>query len=137
MQLLLAEYQGYIIAGLVMLVAGSTTIKCAYSASDKRYLHLAPNNLLMWTAITWGCEHGYQVLDMGRTARTNEGLMEFKRRWGTVPEPLPYYAYYPVATGQIGMSGQSRKMHFVSNCWKHLPVVITGPLGGCLYRHMT
>ena len=137
MQLLLAEYQDQVIAGMVIIVSGNKTVKCAYGASDKRYLYLAPNNLLMWSAITWGCEHGYQVLDMGRTARTNEGLMEFKRRWGAVLEPLPYYTYYPVATEQVGASGQSRKMHFLSNCWKHLPVAITGPLGGCLYRHMT
>jgi FemAB-related protein (PEP-CTERM system-associated) len=137
MQLLLAEYEGHIIAGMVLVVSGSTTVKYAYGASDKRYLHLAPNNLLIWTAITWGCEHGYQVLDMGCTASTNEGLMEFKRRWGAIPEPLPYYSYYPVATGLVRTSGQSRKMHFFSSCWKHLPIAITGPLGGRLYRHMT
>jgi hypothetical protein len=137
MQLLLAEYQGQTIAGMIIIVSGNKAVKCAYGASDKRYLYLAPNNLLMWTAITWGCEHDYRVLDMGRTARTNEGLMEYKRRWGAVPEPLPYYTYYPTATEQVGTSGQSRKMYFFSNCWKHLPVAITGPLGGCLYRHMT
>ncbi len=81
MQLLLAEYQGMIIAGMILLASG-TTIKYAYGASDERYLHLAPNNLLMWTAIKLGCTQGYQTFDMGRTACDNEGLMEFKRRWG-------------------------------------------------------
>ena len=137
MQLLLAEYQGQVIAGMVIIVEGDKIVKCAYAASDKRHLYLAPNNLLMWTAIKWGCEHGYQVLDMGRTARMNKGLMDYKLRWGAIPEPLPYYSYFPVATEQIEMSRQSRKMHFLSNCWKHLPLAITGPLGGCLYRHMT
>lgn len=137
MQLLLAEYEGCVIAGMVLLASGSKTVKCAYGASDKRYLRLAPNNLLMWTAMTWGCEHGYQVLDMGRTARTNEGLMEYKRRWGAIPEPLPYYTYYPVTNELVRMARQSCKMHFLSHCWKHLPVAIAGPLGGRLYRHMT
>ena len=82
MQLLLAEYEGNVIGGMVLLVSG-TTVRYAYGASDERYLHLAPNNLLMWTAITWGSEHGCQVLDMGRTARENEGLMEFEATLGS------------------------------------------------------
>jgi lipid II:glycine glycyltransferase (peptidoglycan interpeptide bridge formation enzyme) len=135
MQLLLAEYERHIIAGMILLASSSTTLKYAYGASDDRYLHLAPNNLLMWSAITWGCEHGYQVLDMGCTARANRGLMDFKLRWGAIQEPLPYY-YYPAAAGLVATSGESRKRHFLSSCWKHLPVAITGPLGGRLYRHM-
>ncbi len=93
MQLLLAEYEGTIIAGMILLASGKA-VRYAYGACDERYLHLAPNNLLMWTAIPWSCEQGYQTFDMGRTAYANEGLMEFKRRWGAVKEPLPYY-YYP------------------------------------------
>lgn len=134
MQLLLAEYEGQVIGGMVLLVSG-TTVRYAYGASSASYLHLAPNNLLMWTAITWGCEHGYQVLDMGRTARENEGLMEFKRRWGAIQEPLPYY-YYPATAGLVATSEQSRKFLLLTNCWKHLPVKVAGPLGGRLYKHL-
>ena len=134
MQVLLAEYEGHVIGGMVLLVSG-TTVRYAYGASNEAYLHLAPNNLLMWTAITWGCEHGYQVLDMGRTARENEGLMEFKRRWGAIQEPLPYY-YYPATAGLVATSEQSRKFLLLTNCWRHLPVKVAGPLGGRLYRHL-
>ena len=134
MQLLLAEYEGNIIGGMVLLVSG-TTVRYSYGASSERYLHLAPNNLLMWTAITWGCEHGCQVLDMGRTAHENEGLMEFKRRWGASQEPLPYY-YYPATAGLAATSEQSRKFLLLTNCWRHLPVKVAGPLGGHLYRHL-
>src|SRR5436305_7182303 len=90
MQLLLAEYEGNIVAGMILLASGST-VRYAYGASDETYLHLAPNNLLMWTAINWGCKEGYQIFDMGRTATDNEGLMEFKRRWVATAEPHPYY----------------------------------------------
>jgi len=134
MQLLLAEYEGNVIGGMVLLISG-TTVRYAYGASDERYLHLAPNNLLMWTTITWGCEHGYQVLDMGRTARENEGLMEFKRRWGAIEESLPYY-YYPATAGLVATSEQSRKFRLLTTCWKRLPIEIAGPLGGRLYRHL-
>jgi lipid II:glycine glycyltransferase (peptidoglycan interpeptide bridge formation enzyme) len=64
MQLLLAEYQGTIIASMILLASG-TSIRYAYGASDEHYLNLAPNNLLMWTAIKLGCTLGYQIFDIG------------------------------------------------------------------------
>ena len=134
MQLLLAEYQGTAIAGIILLASG-TTIRYAYGASDERYLNLAPNNLLIWTAITQGCTQGYQTLDLGRTACTNEGLMEFKRRWGASMEPLPYY-YYPQVAGLAATSESSLKFRLLTACWKKLPLSVAGALGNCLYKHL-
>ncbi len=134
MKLLLAEHEGTVIAGMVLLGSG-TTLRYAYGASDERFLHLAPNNLLMWTAISWGCTHGYQRLDMGRTALENEGLMEFKRRWGALQELLPYY-YYPTTAGLAATSEQSWKFRVLTTCWRRLPLSIAEPLGGYLYRHL-
>jgi len=134
MQLLLAEYQGMIIAGMILL-ASNTTIRYAYGASDEHYLHLAANNLLMWTAIKMGCMQGYQTLDMGRTACDNEGLMEFKRRWGAIKEPLPYY-YYPHSAGLASTTESSWKFRLLTACWRRLPLSVAGPLGGSLYKHL-
>jgi CelD/BcsL family acetyltransferase involved in cellulose biosynthesis len=134
MQLLLAEYEGKTIAGMILLSTGST-IKYAYGASNEQYLHLAPNNLLLWTAITRGCTRGYRTLDLGRTARDNHGLMEFKRRWGANEERLPYY-YYPSSNGLTATSEQSRKFRMLTASWKRLPTWIAGPLGGALYKHL-
>jgi serine/alanine adding enzyme len=134
LQLLLAEYQGAIIAGMIVFAAG-TTVRYAYGASDEAYLHLAPNNLLMWRAIQWGCAQGYHLLDMGRTARDNAGLMEFKRRWGAHKEPLPYY-YYPRAAGLATTSERSWKYRLLTTSWKRLPLAVAGPLGGHLYKHL-
>jgi lipid II:glycine glycyltransferase (peptidoglycan interpeptide bridge formation enzyme) len=132
MQLLLAEYQGFVIAGIILLASGRT-ITYAYGASDEHYLDLAPNNLLIWTAITWGCTGGYQSFDLGRTARDNHGLMEFKRRWGAVQEPLPYY-YYPHMTGLAATSEQSWKYRLLTACWRKLPLSMSRVLGARLYR---
>ncbi len=134
MQLLLAEYEGNIVAGMILL-SSATTVRYAYGASDESYLHLAPNNLLMWTAINWGCRQGYQILDLGRTASDNEGLMEFKRRWGASSEPLPYY-YYPHMEGLSGISEHSWKFRLLTTCWRQLPLQVAGPLGGHLYKHL-
>jgi FemAB-related protein (PEP-CTERM system-associated) len=134
LQLLLAEHQGRIIAGMILFASG-TTVRYAYGASDERYLSLAPNNLLMWSAIAWGCTNGYQVLDLGRTACDNSGLMEFKRRWGAVQEPLPYY-YYPRTAGLAAVSERSRKHQMLTACWKQLPLPLAQVLGGHLYKHL-
>ncbi len=134
LQLLLAEYQGSIIAGMILLASG-TTVRYAYGASDERYLQLAPNNLLMWTAIMWGCMKGFQTFDLGRTACDNEGLMEFKRRWGAIKEPLPYY-YYPNIAGLAATSESSWKFRSLTTCWKLLPLWGARALGGYLYKHL-
>jgi FemAB-related protein (PEP-CTERM system-associated) len=134
MQLLLAEHQGTVIASVILLAFGSS-MRYAYSASDDRYLNLAPNNLLTWTAITMGCEQGYQTLDLGRTARDNEGLMEYKRHWGALEEPLPYY-YYPNIAGLASTSENSWKYRLLTSCWKKLPLPVTSALGGHLYKHL-
>jgi len=134
LQLLLAEYQGIPIAGIILLARGNT-VHYAYGASDEQYLNLAPNNLLFWTAITWGCEKGYTRFDLGRTACDNEGLMEFKRRWGAKKEALPYF-YYPRTAGLAATSERSWKYRLLTDTWRKLPVTITAPLGGYLYKHL-
>jgi|SRR5579883_231133 FemAB-related protein (PEP-CTERM system-associated) len=133
-RLLLAEHQGTPIAGIVLLAHGKT-IHYAYGASDERYLHLSGNNLLFWEAMTWGCTQGYRKFDFGRTACANEGLMEFKRRWGAIKVPLPYY-YYPQTAGLAATAENSRKYQLLTACWRKLPLALTAPLGGYLYRHL-
>lgn len=133
-KLLMAEYQGAVIAATILLISG-TTVRYAYSASDEHYLHLAPNNLLLWEAIAWSCTQGYQTLDLGRTALDNEGLMEFKRGWGAIKEPLPYY-YYPHMAGLASTSETSWKFRLLTSCWKRLPLQVAGPLGGYFYKHL-
>ncbi len=134
MQLLLAEYKGAIIAGMILLTAG-TTVRYAYGASDERFLNLAPNNLLLWTAIVSSCQQGYEIFDLGRTARDNQGLMEFKRRWGATSEELPYY-YYPRMAGLAATSEQNWKFRLLTTCWKRLPLQMASSLGGHLYKHL-
>lgn len=134
LNVLLAEHQGIVIAGMIVLASG-TIMRYAYGASDERFLHLAPNNLLMWTAIKLACERGYATFDMGRTARDNEGLMEFKRRWGAIEEKLTYY-YYPQMAGLASTSESSWKFRALTSCWRRLPLPVAGALGGHLYRHL-
>jgi FemAB-related protein (PEP-CTERM system-associated) len=133
-QVLFAEYEGRAIAGMVLFAYGDT-VRYAYGASEDQSLHLAPNNLLMWESIAWAMAHGYTYFDMGRTARDNHGLMEFKRKWGATAEPLPYY-YSPQVAGLASTSESSRKYKLLTACWKRLPLPVASTLGGVLYKHL-
>ncbi|HEX8036864.1 MAG TPA: GNAT family N-acetyltransferase [Ktedonobacterales bacterium] len=132
--LLLAEVEDQVVAGMVLMCAGDT-MHYAYGASDERYLHLSPNNLLMWEAMTLGCTQGYTQFDLGRTATANEGLMGFKRGWGGEAVPLPYY-YYPQPAGLAATSESSQKFKVLTACWRRLPLPIAASLGGHLYKHL-
>lgn len=133
-QTLFAEHEGRIIAGMVLFASGDT-VHYAYGASEEQSLHLAPNNLLMWESIAWAAGKGYQFFDMGRTARDNPGLMEFKRKWGAAADPLPYY-YSPHVAGLASTSEGSRKYQILTACWKRLPLPMASTLGGMLYKHL-
>lgn len=131
---LLAEHEGQVVAGMVFFGAGDT-LRYAYGASDPRTLAHGPNNLLLWEAIERGAAAGYATLDLGRTARDNEGLMQFKRGWGATPEPLTYY-YHPALRGLATTSEQSWKFRLATSCWRRLPLPVAGALGGRLYGHL-
>lgn len=94
----LAHKDGQAIAGAIYL-AWNDHLIYKFGASDSRFWDLRPNNLVMWTAIDWACEHGYRDLDFGRTDIDNHGLREFKRRWGAVEVPLDY-SYLTTAPAQ-------------------------------------
>ena len=134
LRLWLAEHQGIVVAAAISLASG-TTVRWAYISSDERYLSLAPNHLLIWSTISWACANGYSTLDMGRTARDNNGLMDFKRSWGAIMEPLAYY-YYPRMAGLVATSEKSWKYRLLTGCWRRLPLQVAAPLGDYLYKHL-
>lgn len=130
----LAEYEGKIVAAHITTFSGKIA-RYMYGASDERYQSLGAGYLLTWEEIAWGCQHGYQQLDLGRTAYANPGLIQYKRSWGAVEEPIPYY-YYPAMQGLSATPESSRKYQFITQCWRLLPLQVSAPLGGLLYRHL-
>jgi peptidoglycan pentaglycine glycine transferase (the first glycine) len=74
--LLLAEYEGTPIAGLVVVRCGTTTTYM-FGASSNRHRNRMPNHLLQWTAIRWARAHGCTVYDFRAIAEVldpNEDL---------------------------------------------------------------
>lgn len=86
---LLAYKDQECVAGAVFL-NWNRTLVYKYSASIEKARQLLAMDLVLWTAIRWGCENGYDWMDMGRTDIEDDGLRYFKQRWGAEEAPLDY-----------------------------------------------
>ena len=104
-----------------------------FGASDPAQLEHRPNHVLLWTAIQDAIAAGCRF-DMGRAAPEQEGLVEFKRRWGGQSIPLAY-DYWPAPAGlNVGRRDRG-SMAAVGAVWSRLPVGIAR-LGAGLYRYL-
>jgi len=63
--LLLARYNGGVIAGVVLRFFPGGVVEVAANYSLKGALHLRPNDLLYWRAIEWSCAEGLTRCSLG------------------------------------------------------------------------
>jgi hypothetical protein len=89
--------------------------------------------VLLWTAIQDAIAAGRRF-DMGRAAPEQEGLVEFKRRWGGQALPLAY-DYWPTPAGLNVAARDRGSMAAVAAVWSRLPAGIAR-LGSGLYRYL-
>jgi GNAT acetyltransferase-like protein len=104
-----------------------------FGASDPAHLEHRPNHVLIWAAlldaIAAGCD-----FDLGRVAPEQEGLLEFKRRWGGQAIPLAY-DYWP-EPGGLNVAARDRgALATAASLWSRLPAGIAR-LGAGLYRYL-
>lgn len=128
---ILLAYQGeQLLAGAVFL-HWKHTLTYKYSASDDRFWKLRANNLMLWYAIRWGCENGYQVFDWGRTDLEDEGLRDFKLGWGSEEQMLQYtiLADHPPRLASRGRLRKAMKIII-----QHSPLFVCRIMGELLYR---
>lgn len=107
------------------------TLTYKYGASNEVGRNLRANNLLMWTAIRWGCENGYRVFDMGKTDIENTGLRQFKSRWGAVEEPL----VYSILSGRLHLQTNGKLQGIMQTVIRNSPSWVCRATGELLYRH--
>lgn len=129
---LLATINEKIIAGAVFFNFGDRVIY-KYGASDRNYLYLRANNLIMWKAIQWYCGQDYHRFDFGRTEKGNDGLLQFKRGWGAREYPINYYKYdfrrRAFVSDPIKVTGLHNRI------FRMMPLPLLKLAGAVLYRH--
>lgn len=131
-EILSARFEGRIVSSLLLLKY-KDTVTYEYGASNPAMLSLRPSHYLLWESIRRSHQQGYKKFDFGRTSDDNRGLSEFKARWGTTREVLPYY-YIPGAFGIASArnKGVSKKLMYYS--MRSLPHPLCNSLGGLLYK---
>ena len=104
-----------------------------YGASDSAFLYLRPNNLIMWEAIRWYRDHGFETLSLGRTELDNPGLLRYKRSWGADERLIKYYRY-DIKKGVFVTNKAGRMIS--KQILSRAPVAVLRIVGQLLYRHM-
>jgi hypothetical protein len=105
----------------------------AFGASNPAHLEHRPNHVLLWAAIQDAIAAGCRF-DMGRAAPEQEGLVEFKRRWGGQAIPLAY-DYWPAPAG-LNVGPRDRgSIAAMAAVWSRLPARVAR-LGAGLYRYL-
>jgi hypothetical protein len=123
-----AYYDEICIAAAVFLL-WNKTITYKFGASDPAYLKLRPNDLIFWNAIKWGCDNGYDFLDLGRTDVDNAGLRSYKSRWGA-SEMAINYCYAPT----LPLHRSDWLLNILNMTIRHSPQWVCRLSGELLYR---
>jgi CelD/BcsL family acetyltransferase involved in cellulose biosynthesis len=138
MRVLLAEQDSgrgrRLIAGSVFLQFGSTVFY-AFTGASAKDLTLRPNDVIQWTALHDACSGGFRRYDMGEVDADDQGLVEFKQKWGGQPTPL-YRYYYPApsrAEASVLKSGRLRDLG--KAVWPYVPLKVTERIGDSIYRY--
>lgn len=104
-----------------------------YGASDKHFLHLRPNNLSMWHAIQKCLNDNFEIIDLGRSEISHQGLIQYKRGWNATEEVINYYKY---DLREKNFSTKRSNLNSSYILLKHLPLPILKAIGNTLYRHV-
>jgi CelD/BcsL family acetyltransferase involved in cellulose biosynthesis len=136
MKLMLAVYQGQIIAG-AMFLGWKNGIFYKFNASDSTYLTLRPNDLIIWEAIKYAHEHGFGYLDFGLSDWDQAGLIRFKRKFSTEEKVIRFLQSQPSVNHHEGISHVQDILGGVTRLFTDpaVPDAVSEQAGALLYRY--
>lgn len=121
-----------IVAGSIFLLFGQTVFY-AFTGCVHADFHLHPHDLIQMESIRSSCKNGYRWYDFGE-ATDEEGLAQFKGKWGTEAKPLYLYSY--PARPSWHDSNPSRIVAVARRSWRSLPLSWTAALGKQIHRYL-
>ena len=129
--IVVARFAGKPVAAAVFL-AWNRQLLYKFGASDRENGVRGANHLVMWTAMRWGCEAGYQSVDLGRTDEGHESLRAFKARWRAHEVPLIYshLGGAPRAGYRSGLGSRA-----LAQVIRRSPTAVCRTVGELLYRY--
>jgi hypothetical protein len=132
-RLYIAKYGTEIIGGGIMLYFKNDVIY-GYGAADPGSLKLYPYNAFIWKSIEDSCSAGYKSYDFGRASYANGGLIDFKKRWGTVERRL-FYSYYKHGKDSLANDRNSIKYKAATGLIKNIPLPVYKKFSDVVFEH--
>jgi lipid II:glycine glycyltransferase (peptidoglycan interpeptide bridge formation enzyme) len=109
------------------------TVVYKYGCSDETFHHLAGMPFLFWKLIEESKTAGAEQIDFGRTDLDNEGLTEFKDRFGTTRRRITYLRY---PESKAEKSVVATYLPVARHVFSVLPDALSSQMGRVLYRHI-
>ena len=131
--LYIAKYEGETVGGGIFEYFKSNVLY-GYGAANPEFLKLHPYSAFIWKSIEDACDDGYSSFDFGRTSYDNEGLINFKKRWGTSEIKL-YYTYYPTKTQSFTEKRESKKYEIGNKIIKRTPFSLYKCFSNVTFHH--
>jgi Acetyltransferase (GNAT) domain len=128
----IGKFKGLSIAGAVYLLLGNKAIY-KFGASNMEFQNLRANNLVMWEAIKYCKNNGYESFCFGRTEPDNEGLRKFKLGWGTEEQVLNIYRYDLRKNDFTKIQTKTTGIH--NKIFNSAPLPLLKFFGSIAYRH--
>ena len=120
----------------IVTIRHKDTMVYKYGGSDPRFNHLGSMHFLLWRAIQEAKSSGLHFFDFGRTEPAQQGLITFKKRWGTTQSDLIYSRYSRNVTQMFESSDMSWKYRAARYLLAHLQPGVLSLAGRALYRHV-
>jgi lipid II:glycine glycyltransferase (peptidoglycan interpeptide bridge formation enzyme) len=110
------------------------TVSYGYGAANPGYLKSHPYNAFIWKSIEDACLNGYKYYDFGRTSYDNVGLINFKKRWGTIEKKL-YYSYYPKNPESLTGNRDNFKYRLGTKVIRRMPMPVYKKFSDVVFGH--
>ncbi len=104
-----------------LILTYKETIFNPWASFLRKYKRFAPNMLLYWKMIEYGCNEGFKYFDFGRST-IGSGTYKFKKQWGGEEYKLYWYSSHITRN-------EREKFQFAENIWKILPISFTKVVG--------
>jgi len=136
--LLLAIHEDKIVAGDFFL-DWKDTLFYKFNASLPGDLPYRPNDLLIWEGIQRGKERGFSYLDFGLSDIDQEGLVRYKRKFGTEERTISFLRYSPNGPPTQAEKELRQLLGTLTNRFtdRLVPDLVTERAGEDLYRLFT
>ena len=124
------------VVGSTLFLEWQNTLYYKFNASAPIHLNCRPNDLVMWEAIQYGKEKGYQYLDFGLSDWDQEGLIRYKRKFATEEKTISFLRYTPDCPTDPKVTQIQSLLPKLTDMFtdESVPDAITEQAGDTLYR---